>query len=413
MKNVLRPKRVSEVLRACYALDGTLDAWLRSVARALAPDFNRELGVAAMVVELKPTTFLNVTPPQYFRMPTTVEAFMRTLNAAVPGQVVAKLSATAVEVASASQAFGADICDHFGEIGAPFRDTLGISVQDGEGRALQFSAPSQARCGIAPAAQSSWRKVAIHMGAAFRLRQRLSRGAQPEAIILDSKVVHAEGPAKAQSARALLLQAVLQLEQLRSSEPSRPEDALALCQGLVSGRWSLVDHFESLGKRYIAAFENIPNLATQNAAAPHLNVLQGFLRGLSIAEIAFANGLQTNTVQRVLSETARRVGMKNRADLLRLGEVRLMDRLDVPLGDAQLSVLRVDAPRLPPEAALRLTQAEQEVALLLLKGLSDGEIASERRTSARTVSHLLTSVYRKLNVRGRQDFVRRCLSAGA
>lgn len=50
-----------------------------------------------------------------------------------------------------------------------------------------------------------------------------------------------------------------------------------------------------------------------------------------------------------------------------------------------------------------LSQAEREVGLLLLKGLSLKEIADIRQTSERTVRHQSLSVYAKANVAGRAE----------
>lgn len=50
-----------------------------------------------------------------------------------------------------------------------------------------------------------------------------------------------------------------------------------------------------------------------------------------------------------------------------------------------------------------LTPAEQEVALLLLKGLGVKEIAAIRETAEKTVRHQAAAVYRKANVEGRND----------
>lgn len=50
-----------------------------------------------------------------------------------------------------------------------------------------------------------------------------------------------------------------------------------------------------------------------------------------------------------------------------------------------------------------LTSAEREVARLVAHGLSNGEIASIRATSARTVANQLQSIFRKLGVGSRVE----------
>ena len=53
--------------------------------------------------------------------------------------------------------------------------------------------------------------------------------------------------------------------------------------------------------------------------------------------------------------------------------------------------------------AWSLTEAESDIGLLLLKGLSHKEIADIRHTSERTVREQARSLYRKSNLSGRND----------
>lgn len=52
----------------------------------------------------------------------------------------------------------------------------------------------------------------------------------------------------------------------------------------------------------------------------------------------------------------------------------------------------------------KLTKSEQEVAMLLLKGLSFKEISGVRDTKEKTVRQQASSIYDKANVEGRHDF---------
>lgn len=50
-----------------------------------------------------------------------------------------------------------------------------------------------------------------------------------------------------------------------------------------------------------------------------------------------------------------------------------------------------------------LTSAEREIALFILKGLSTTEIAEIRSASEKTVRHQLAAVYKKAQIKGRQE----------
>ena len=60
---------------------------------------------------------------------------------------------------------------------------------------------------------------------------------------------------------------------------------------------------------------------------------------------------------------------------------------------------------LPPALPASLSAAERIVALALLKGLSNSEIATARKTSIRTVANQVASLFQKLGVRSRSEAV--------
>ena len=71
------------------------------------------------------------------------------------------------------------------------------------------------------------------------------------------EMTHANGEAKASEARSSLREAVRGVEAARGRLRSEdPDAAVDRWRALVSGRWSLVDHFETDGKRYVLARRN-------------------------------------------------------------------------------------------------------------------------------------------------------------
>lgn len=50
-----------------------------------------------------------------------------------------------------------------------------------------------------------------------------------------------------------------------------------------------------------------------------------------------------------------------------------------------------------------LTNAEREVAMFLLKGLSAADMAEIRGSSEKTIRHQITSIYKKSHLKGRQE----------
>ena len=88
-----------------------------------------------------------------------------------------------------------------------------------------------------------------------------------EAVLTpDGAVRHAEEPAK--RARGLLARAVVAMDRARTSRRREDQDAaLEGWRGLVAGRWSLVEQFDTDRKRFIVARKNDPRIAAPSALA--------------------------------------------------------------------------------------------------------------------------------------------------
>lgn len=69
----------------------------------------------------------------------------------------------------------------------------------------------------------------------------------------------------------------------------------------------------------------------------------------------------------------------------------------------EIAVLSFPLP--PPALPHSLSRVERTVALAVLDGLSNAEIAVARRTSVRTVANQVASLFQKLGVRSRSEAV--------
>jgi DNA-binding NarL/FixJ family response regulator len=79
------------------------------------------------------------------------------------------------------------------------------------------------------------------------------------------------------------------------------------------------------------------------------------------------------------------------------GEDYAVLELTPSVGDAEVTTAS------PPTGAI--SPAERAVLVLLIRGLSNGEIAAERGTSVRTVANQLQKLYRKFHVTSRVELV--------
>ncbi|AKU95325.1 hypothetical protein AKJ09_01989 [Labilithrix luteola] len=411
MKFVAPFRHASTVLEAAYDVALPTRAWLQRLLRTMAVDLDGGFGVYALALDLTDDGFGFVAPPVFHRLSSDVRRIAPGLSHVAPPPVAQHFRAHMVEFGSVSQLFGASVLAPVRERALPFVDSVGLSVQDGEGTGLQIISPMPDVVRVHGRSRSAWRKLGLHLGIAWRLRRRLERGGEPEALIHDGKLVDARGNAKPRGAREALIEATRRIERARTKTTrDEPEHVLDLWRGLVSGRWSLVDRWDSDGRRYIAAYENGATVGEiQGFSSWEIRVLQMHLLRAKGSEIAFALGLSPSTVERVLSNAARRIGLRNRAELVRLSEPRFMRRFAIDVGRDRIDVLRFEDPALPAAWQGRLTKAQLDVATAAAHGLSDGEIARHRGTSVRTVSNLLAATYRALGLEGRGALVRSAL----
>ena len=59
----------------------------------------------------------------------------------------------------------------------------------------------------------------------------------------------------------------------------------------------------------------------------------------------------------------------------------------------------------PTPELLKLTDAEREVVALVIEGLSNAQVATRRKTAARTVANQLQSIFRKLGLASRAELI--------
>jgi len=135
----------------------------------------------------------------------------------------------------------------------------------------------------------------------------------------DGDLLHVEGEAKLGAARRALRKAARDIERARTSSRADVEEALALWKGLVSARWTLVDHFDAQGTRYIVARENAPDGSTlSKLTLTERAVVAYAARGLTTKEIAYTLGLADATIRVLLMRAARRCGVASRGELVKL-----------------------------------------------------------------------------------------------
>lgn len=282
-----------------------------------------------------------------------------------------------------------------------FADLVAASAHDGSGRGVLVNLQVD-REGERIERRAALLHVLPHVSAGLRLRRALETLGASERplgaeVMLDAAGIVREGEA-ASSDRERLRDAVVARERarLRGAE----EDAIAGWTALVDGRWSLVDHFERAGRRYVVAIPNPPDVrAPRRLTEMERAVLALVLLGRSNKAVAYELGIGVGTVSAHLRAGRRKLGPL--AALARGAAHRELFRARVGTLDLAAFVDAPDGQR--TERLALLTPSERAVVRLALDGLSNAEIARARGVAERTIANQLAMAYRKLDVGSRRE----------
>lgn len=410
-----------DVIESIYADLGAVshDPWLLRVARAITSCLGANLGAVAHsydanghpsqwkiscpIVHDGPAELANVVLESFARStPEFLERCYRDIGPA----------------GSFSEVTGIDLSQlPSGEGGVALRlgilDQVFVNATNADGRGLLIAVNMPVRRALVPAERERLAMIAAHIAAASRLERSLDR-VPPAAIFEpDGKAVHVElahepllGP---------LRQRVVAIERARTKTARGDEDrALAAWKALLAGTYTLLDRFESDGRRYVVALPNAPTVKDPRSLTQREAVTAGLaVRGHSDKLIAYELGVATGTVTALISRALRKVGARSRTEMAKyLSPPSHVDELPLP-GGPSLVVMSASTRDDADDGALaRLSPRERAVARAVARGLRNDEIAAEQGVSVRTIAKQLTSIYRKLLVTARVDLVRLCQSAG-
>jgi DNA-binding CsgD family transcriptional regulator len=317
-----RNMTVVSLIETAYADEASEQAWLEAIVACAKPDIDQGFGACAYIYDAVRTPLevgTVVTDGAPF-----LESMVRGTVAQADEAYVAKtwrtLSfATASEIAPLREVPQAK---PFVDMG--IEDMLAINAYDPSGFGVWLGAPLSRVTRLRPAEAKTWMRVAAHLATAFRLRRRPEslRGVDRAAAVLspEGKVEHASGDAALVGARKALQESVGRIERARGSlRETDPDSAVEGWQALTDARWSIVDHFERGGRRYLVAVENAPAVAGPDVLSTReQQVLSAAAAGRSNKLIAYELGLSDSTVRVLLARAAKKLRVRTRAELIAL-----------------------------------------------------------------------------------------------
>jgi DNA-binding CsgD family transcriptional regulator len=314
---------VISVIETAYRMDQDANAWLSNMLAAAGPMLDRGMGCSAFLYDASDVS--------RFRILATIgteersDAIARAMERSTPERVAWTFRTQACRAASEGPDWenqpAAKLFRSWG-----IHDVFFVNGLDPSGIGCFLTAKTGARLRLTAAMRQRWNRIATHVAAGYRLQRRLATGVDSAAAILtpSAKLEHVASREE-ESARDALVRAVLAIERARGGlRREDGDEAVALWKGLVSARWTLVDHFDSDGKRYVIARENAPATPrTQQLTQRERQVVAYARMGHSNKLIAYELGISASTVGVLLWRAAAKLGTTTREELF-----AAIDRLD-------------------------------------------------------------------------------------
>lgn len=206
------------------------------------------------------------------------------------------------------------------------KDVFFVNGMNPGGTSVFISVPSPDHLSVSHHVRRRWERVAAHVGASYRLRNRLAGESRAdaalplnaEAVILPTgRIEHAEVPAQGRFAREALREGAKRMARAHGvRRRDDPDQAIEEWRGLVAARWTLVEVREIGGRRFFLACENqtnTPRLSRLTAREQQVAAFASF--GYAHKLIAYHLGISASTSRVLLRRALTKLGIPSRREL--------------------------------------------------------------------------------------------------
>jgi DNA-binding CsgD family transcriptional regulator len=313
------------ILDAVYDVEQPRESWLKGILLSLTPALDWGAGVAGVLYDISSHDRLRLDAQENVGCSAAWHEAGRQMHEDprfVPSIIAGYrsfLCATLPELSADRRLIGGVRREFHSPHGVQGQVAINGIDCSGKGCALYLFAHDPVD--LSDAQRALFRRLATHLASGYRLQRRLaagepSRSASLEAVLTPAGTVeHAEADATSTEARQSLTAAVRRRERSRGALDA--ERVVGSLKGLVAARWTLVDHYESGGKRYILARENAPNpSATARLSPREQQVVALAALGRTNKLIAYELGLAYSTVRVLIARACAKVGAPSRSDLV-------------------------------------------------------------------------------------------------
>lgn len=212
------------------------------------------------------------------------------------------------------------------------KDVLGVWALDQRVHGVGINIPSSDVVSLQRGERLRWHKLAKHIAHGHRLRRGVGLTGAPGGTpiselpfdadaLIDPKrfvVKHAKRHASSPDTLGMLREAAIQVDQARSTlRRDDPDHALEVWEGLIRGCWSLVDWFDSDGRRFVVAVPNAPGAEDPRGLTDReREVVQHAARGETSKIISYELGVSRQRISMLLTSAMHKLGAKTQAELV-------------------------------------------------------------------------------------------------
>lgn len=317
-----------------YSLEGSRQDWVSSLVDAVAPLADQGRGVLAGTWMGTDADGVPLIGEMATNSASLVAAYARLATAIEPEELIESSHALAgrVNLMSEERQFWPSLCGKMAEY-LDCEDILTFFSVDPDLGGIVVAAPASNELQLGK--QQRWRlqQLTVHLAAGARLRRtampdgdgqqgiRFPDMVEDDAVLLDPKrfdVAHATIELADSESLEVVRDAAKRVDRARGKlRRTDPSEALQLWEGLVRGRWSLVDWFDSDGRRFVLAKPNAPDCGDPRGLSEReLQVATYVARGESQKLVSYRFGLSSARVSQLLRQAKRKLKVRTQAELV-------------------------------------------------------------------------------------------------
>jgi DNA-binding CsgD family transcriptional regulator len=312
-----------DIIEAAYAPTVSEQDWLQAIADAALPCLERGMGVNAYTYDAAAVPFqvpCGVSAGPAFIDHEGIVSICRSASA----ETIRYFYRPGAPAWFSQLALGlpAELRDQLGaQIAARgIADVLGILGGDPNLRGCIITVGSPVRGRLEPRLRKLLSRVGAHLAAAYRLRHEGQSVDAADAVLTPAgRLVHADSEHVVRERRVLadfMRRRNLARGRLRRESE---DEAVAAWDALVRGEWTLVDHTDVDGKRFVLARRNQPAVGDPGGMTLRERQVATYAAlGHSNKHICYELGLGPAVVSRHLRQALRKLRLRDRAELVAL-----------------------------------------------------------------------------------------------